>query len=621
MSNISPQTLKHNNKFLKHLQNKLFEIIFDMFSSTILLLTYLAYIKEDYRCLNSVLLSANNKLVFIYDNVDLFFDIFEQTDLKMSDEVIELNIINYETLEEILKLESNYIYVIIVTNIVHFEDIILKLHSSPAYNTTSITVVFYKFTTSTSDKNTTTQRIFQKLWQLNILNVLVIDASLTNNVYTYKPITHDRNNKPTILYLGECASLLIDLASFQEKSKKHFDNCSIKISANPVPFYVDKTDKLYNNNGYEIIILKMVLDMLHLNGEFLQFGNDEIGSEEYINNKYSYKGMMKQIFEKQSELLVGYIRVIDGKHLRSLYPAIQVQLSFVVPKAKPIAMWKNTLLIFQENTWILFLVTVSASAITRYFMLKCSNYDKNESLTKSALYIIQNCINSVDKKPNSNQLPTMIFFVFFSFGSLLIVTYYQSQLSSFLSKPIYKKQITNMHELAGSDVPFGGYKMFRKMFVDVPPVYNKWFDCGFPVDCINYFKPRGITEYAIYDDVRRAPMLFPTLIPLEYDRSTLQIAPIVTKGCWFEESYKAAVMRVNEAGFTFLHEKRKIQELCHNKFHAQDTSFQRLTFENLQVSFLILVSGLLFATTVFTFETILMFPSCKHLLFYIILHK
>lgn len=186
----------------------------------------LLHVKAEYSCLKSIINSPYNKLSFIYDNDDLFNNIFETFLQTTSTEIISQSIIHYKHVSILRNLELNNVYIVITTDKESFKDILLKMHSSSSYNSTCITIVIHNLTAQFDVTNNATEYIFQKLWQLNIMDVLVIDTSNKNIVHTFKPITHDKNGKPTALYLGECASLEIDPSNFQEKNQKY--NCTVK---------------------------------------------------------------------------------------------------------------------------------------------------------------------------------------------------------------------------------------------------------------------------------------------------------------------------------------------------------------------------------------------------------
>lgn len=558
----------------------------------------LLHVKAEYSCLKSIINSPYNKLSFIYDNDDLFNNIFETFLQTTSTEIISQSIIHYKHVSILRNLELNNVYIVITTDKESFKDILLKMHSSSSYNSTCITIVIHNLTAQFDVTNNATEYIFQKLWQLNIMDVLVIDTSNKNIVHTFKPITHDKNGKPTALYLGECASLEIDPSNFQEKNQKY--NCTVKITPKVVTYYIDNTTNLDENKGFEAMVLRMTLKMLHLKGEFLPFQED-IGGISYENDTYTHRGMMQQVFRKDADLLLSYMRLITTYgHIQNLYPAFAIQLSFMVPIAKPIAMWKNIIFIFQNKTWILLFFTLVITIYTRYSIMRYSYFDQIETPMESILYILQNCINTVYKQPKSNGLPMIILFVFFTFGSLLIVTYYQSQLSSFMSKPLYKNQITNLEGLAKSDVIFGGFSLHREMFQAEPNIYKKWIVCGVSEMCVKYFESKSITEFAVFDDIRRAPTMFPKHVPLLSDGGILYIAPIVSKGSPFEKRYKEVVMQLNESGFILMLEKRKNQE--RRQIKRDENTNKTLTFEDLQLSFFILCSGLFLAVVIYILE-------------------
>ncbi|KAI4470994.1 ionotropic receptor 20a-related [Holotrichia oblita] len=201
-------------------------------------------------------------------------------------------------------------------------------------------------------------------------------------------------------------------------------------------------------------------------------------------------------------------------------------------------------------------------------------------------------------------------FVLWSVYCFIMSCTFQSVLMSFLTMPTYEKQISNIRELAESDLNYGGFTTVREVFNFTSNKYNykifaNWINCPVTEECIN--RTAEQRDFAVYKNSRQVNYLSNYYVDSE-GRSKLYrfkenqiyyIWAAFTKNFPIYAKYNELALRAGQAGLIEKWDK-DTQSLI------QETEYSRgtipLTMNDLKLAFIVLLLGHALSFCTFLYE-------------------
>ncbi|KAF5301303.1 hypothetical protein FQR65_LT08922 [Abscondita terminalis] len=280
--------------------------------------------------------------------------------------------------------------------------------------------------------------LFLRSWHMGITNLVVIQYSCdtkncTTRVITANPQDHDNDcaRKFVTSKIEICSS---NTTITFPKILRKFTNCNVLLMDSPSKLsFLLKRKMVY-------FLLETVTDFLNTSFRFTM-------------NFYPYD----QFFFKE---------VAFG--LNSYLPRSSVVFRddtiFVVPTPKKISRMEILKIVFKTNVWIAIVVTYILITIIWYVFLK---YFTNEVGDLSSTFLSMWSITlfgSINQTPRT--LPLKLIFIVYVVYSVHIQTAFVSNLVDILTVTKYEKGITNVEELAVSNIP---------IYVQNSTLYHNYF--------------------------------------------------------------------------------------------------------------------------------------------------
>nr|XP_022900654.1 uncharacterized protein LOC111413780 [Onthophagus taurus] len=357
-------------------------------------------------------------------------------------------------------------------------------------------------------------------------------------------------------------------------------------AVNIQPYVINVDDN--KNPGYEIVLLKEL-------GKELKYQIDFVPHKELnwggILFNGSFTMLYKRLFEKEVDLIIGMVMANETyyKDFSPTIPYSNAFLTFYTPSAQKIAGWETFILIFDRTTWILLIISGLFITATWWLITKYENNSNDETLIDSAFKIWCIIFSAFNTQPKLILL--RLLFVLWAMYCFIINCTYQSLLISFLTKPTFDTQITNVDELLKSDLELGGFWSLRNVFYNTGNsqsdlVYKKWITCPLNEECVNR------TAYYTESSGRLRLYQFKTL-------TIYFIWMVFNKNFPLLDRFNEYLLRMTDSGLILKWDKDS-QRYERNSLITDE--YQPFSLDDLKLCFVVLCVGYVFAIIVFIFE-------------------
>ncbi|CAK1549242.1 unnamed protein product [Leptosia nina] len=331
-------------------------------------------------------------------------------------------------------------YLLIVTSCEDFTSKLIDIRSGVSWKPDVKTLIVFKYI-----KDTHLPQIFNKLLAYHVINVVVLNGTVSAELYTYNPFENFGCGKryDRIIKLGDCNSKA-DL--FEEKLVTGLQNCTFRALSSNIPLYsIDPATDESEFKGMDQFVLQSLGEMekFHVNFSF----ETNFDAFSIIHDNMSAVGPMR-------EVQIGNVDIINGAMLLT-YERAQAfsfltggetftdYLHVYVAKSKPISNLKMTLSGFNLYTWFALFIVFVIYLLLMYIVM--------EKGTKQG--IILKMIGLLFSQPShvkgSRANRIFIFWVFFAY---LISCYYQSTLVSLMMDPYRGYQISSWDDIVRYDL-------------------------------------------------------------------------------------------------------------------------------------------------------------------------
>lgn len=448
------------------------------------------------------------------------------------------------------------------------------------------------------------REIFLKLWELNIINTIII-APVRENFKLIKANPFDNSNncgkniqKFTNILCSE-TNIKINFLNIPKK----LTNCSFKTFL----FYKLYIYPLFGNvsNGFSGVLLeplKLVAERTDLNLIFLEDVGEKIQKQLINNNIYFVDNLIEN--NTMDYILYPVIAFMDTcNHTISYY---HDSYFWVVPKERKLSNVEILAVIFAWSTWIGIIVAISVISICWWYFIKLQNINARNTFVKSLMDMFSLALGyGLKNIPASVSLKALL--VAYLIFVIHIILYYQTKLSSLLTRPPFEKGINTIEELIDSNLvvkvlPYLKNRLANSTDAFTKRVYNKLI-----------YRTHG-EDYNVLDAIANyrniaSPIL--KIILEEYHSSKVK-AISKTFLVNFDTSIRHRIgdpliprieqllVYISESGFS-VKWSRQCKKIVFQNEMEENTEIV-LTFQHLQGSFVILVTGLCLAFLIFLAE-------------------
>lgn len=290
--------------------------------------------------------------------------------------------------------------------------------------------------------------IFLKLWNMDIIYVILSNTTHFISSSPYK----DENNcgKDYKWFVEEKCDAVNNTAFFS--IPKTLKNCKMK--ALPITSAFTYPGLYVKNNktcGVYIDQLKLFADVYKFDFDTIEgVKNSEFTKKLYANSAIQYQWYGN----KTVDTIVGWTVNIMKLCVTSRIYYEDVYY-WVAPKAQKIPNVKLLYIIFDTQTWILFLITHTVAIIVTYAI---SHFDCKKSINDAKLNKIFVLLLKIMLQQDVLNLPSIwklkLFLWLFVFYNLLVSIYFKTKLSSILTEPVYEKSYKSIYDMLHDNLKF-----------------------------------------------------------------------------------------------------------------------------------------------------------------------
>lgn len=499
--------------------------------------------------------------------------------------------------------------IVIVETIEDFQKEIELFYHSYSYNPQAKLLVVF----SGALKNIS--RIFEISWRIYALNiVLIIQEDMKINFYTYFPYANNKCNDTAAHLMGTCdydENLVIDY--FPNKIPLYLQGCPVRILAIVFEPYVINPHNL-KQPGLEVTIFNVIAEKLNVTPIYVKHNYSHLGFK-FAKSKYSR--IYQMLYKSEGDVILGNVKLNSSFHdeFSTTIPLFSEGVVWFAPISLEIAPWKNFLIGFQLNLWIVLFVTfliliiawwIFGIVMKDYFYKKISN----------CFMIILGVLLFINvSQPKKFQL--RILFISWVFSALLVSTTYNTKFTSILTNPYYDDQISNEKEILQSGLEFGFDLMSKDEFkYPNDPVKYKIYEnhivCPHEkaTTCINrtifhrdliYLKNRKFVLYYL-KNFYKIPTGKSVVFPFKEPVYKVKARMLVNQGFPLLGKINDLILRIHRSGL-LLKWNRNI--LSPQVPRPEEKVAKKITYKHLQGAFFILYFGHFLSSVVFIIEKII----------------
>lgn len=349
-------------------------------------------------------------------------------------------------------------YMLLVSNVQEYRDILTVLYESNIWNAHGEYVVVY-LTSPTKATANVLEILFQISWDKYVINVdVLIHSEDALGIFTYYPYSHQHcGDTFHVELLAWCNESVVE--PFPRKVPLDMHGCPISLAANIYPPLVLNpylTEDNAGKGGSEVSLVHNIVR--HMNMRSTITAGPTQFSVKFENG--SYRGVLSHVAEGRVHL--GYGTVFPNMtYFQDMDVTVfyhYVQLSWVVPTALPSKPWTNLVIIFQHTLWCCIIGALLVNVATWWTFGKVIKRDRADyaRVDQCFFYSWLALLQSGVKLPKT--APMRLLVIFWVLFTLLLASLYQSQLVSVMTQPIYERQISTTSELVESslDIVFLG---------------------------------------------------------------------------------------------------------------------------------------------------------------------
>lgn len=292
-------------------------------------------------------------------------------------------------------------------------------------------------------------------------------------------------------------------------------------------------------------------------------------------------------------------------------PYMMDSVEWFAPTARPIAVWLNMAYIFPVQLWIMLLLTI----ISVLFIWITLEYNLHQT---SPIYIGFRIIGSFLGNSFPNIKILRAFLMVWLFLTLMFNSFYQSNLISILTSPIYEEQIDNIYSARDKGYKYGYFVTIRTAVIaDLTEKMKKYIldnevICPLTPECVNrtafdrdiiVAKGRRLTQYLMpryYRDLKTGKDLL-----FQFENKKVfhySVQALMVKGFPLLDKFNQVVGRLLNAGIVEKISADYDRVIMSNADTTGESDELKLTVAHLGIPFVILGLGYTIALIAFLGE-------------------
>lgn len=425
------------------------------------------YILLFYRCVYVVEPNNNNtSLTCAIDIIKNYAKNVLFIHTNVFDEISQLLMIKIDLPKALLFTEASYVdhgfgenfdFAVVVLNASSDLNYVLQLMKQRTYYHPNDRLLIICNTPNTCND---VSSIFTLCWYYYIFNVVVLSD---NRTFIYFPYRYDACGYfVKEEEVGYCIDKGVNIFP-DNKIPLVSNRCPLRLlTLNFAPYVINISNP--TQPGIEGQIVIEVAKRLNFSINVVHHSCDSHGKK--LQNG-SYTELYKMIADNNADILLGMIRLneSDADDFDSTYPYLTDHVTWHLATALEISKWKNLWMIFEPKIWCALCNIVVLNCFTWWLFGNRPGEVKNFKDIQYC-FICGLCVLLAGSQAKPKGQIFRGLFILWSCFSLLIVTAYQSQLISFLSKPIYDHQIQKGKDMLKYKLKFGYHEAIRNIFSD-----------------------------------------------------------------------------------------------------------------------------------------------------------
>ena len=472
--------------------------------------------------------------------------------------------------------------------------------------------------------------ISEKLQELNVLHVMMLGENLmlskidAFSVYPYTSPENCGKSNWNLKIVDNCSvfsrwKFAKGKHFFPNKIPKNLHGCPFQVSSFPWPpfilesQYVKPSGEIVYDNGLEVKLIKEAAKNLNLTLRYLSPppNGTKWGGRRGFD---SWDGIVGNVFYGKADVAFASVSATEER-MRYFSPTIAYWTNavvWVVPRPKYIAGWKGMLIIFLPETWLVLIVIYLLVSVLIYKVANSLLIPKEPM----SLRCLPTCLTAIwasvlelpiDRTPKSQILKIIVFC--WIVYCMAISTIYKSYLISFLTDPRLGHSIKTFEQLLESRLPLG-YTVGLSEYFEDSKVSLKF--CSNITSCLNYVAFDN--NMSLVSDEWHVKYLIPRyfldgkaislLEILEQEVLSYNLVMLFSKRHLLLDSFNDLIYRISESGLLVKWMKDINKNRTLGDITFPEDGWRKLTVENLQSPFYLLLIGLGISFVVFILEVI-----------------
>lgn len=511
----------------------------------------------------------------------------------------EISVINVSIRRKItpwLVSGRSYLYIIVVKNIQDYCDFLDAFELSSAWKPReSFLIVLLA--------ETNLEEIARLSHKYLIHKLLILTKSELLAYLPFKTGSCSFNNSE--LHHIACTETALDKVKNNELPLE-FKNCQIRVASVPFKPYIISATK-----GLDLQIITEISSRLNISLHFLNANYPSWG-EKLKDGTYTL--MYGLLAKREADLMIGMVHgnsTVDD-NFESTVSYTQDHANFFVPTALPVEAWRVFILTLHHNVWLLLITFLIIMVLVCWMVGNFGRFSYGyDKLDYCLLKVLCTWFSSHNNLPRTTPLSYLL--TLWCYTSLLLNNLYQGKLTSFLTKPVYERQISTMEELSESQLLVGGFPTLKSHLIDkenkaLAKINAQWIYCELDFSCVNRTAEKR--DFAVAKSVRGVnyytPKMYldrngnPKLFKIEDTIAMYLVRFTAVKGLPFFDRMNALIANLVDSGIV----EKWLSDLQFNDQYEYRDEFRKISLEHLKIVMFAFFCGNVTALFVFFLELV-----------------
>lgn len=478
---------------------------------------------------------------------------------------------------------------------------------------------------------------FHKLWAQRALNSIVLLPQYENStifdIHSWFPYANGNcgtYNQSTHIDVCEDGIFQKGNNLFPEKIPLDLNNCPVKVRTIIWPPYVIAPKK-YNRSqiginftqGLEIQLLNTIAEAA--NFKVVYTLSKKIEDWGFILDDGNASGIFKSILAEEVDIGVSSLAATLNRFMffDPTIPYTTESLTWCIATAELKPLWLNVYIMFNLSVWILGYLTFVILALFLWMFCKILNESTAYSNFGNCFINTNAVISGQSLLIRPFKISTRTIFFMCAFFNLVMAAVYQTSLVSFLTDPIYEKEINKVEEMFNGKYTFLYIPVF-KLYFNMDPtdwrtqkILKIMEECPDTFECVRYISdkknytmpvPRLYLEFVSNNFINKDGHL--TIHWFKDDMVSFPVQMYMVRGFPLQRRINGLIVRILQSG---LQDKwiKDLKYVIKEKYENSTDNLgdnqapEILHLSQLQGAFYVLLLGLGSAVLIFLGEIIL----------------